>query len=129
VNDIMIFAIVSLSAIGVAAAIILYFVAQQFKVIEDPNIDLVEEATPGANCGGCGYAGCRNFAEEIVKAGNLDGFNCKRSITTVRPPVLLHITCRPEKVDVRMDVWGWEIVWNLVSLMPCIWMKKQACRW
>ena len=75
-SDIMIFAVVSLSAIGIASGVILYFVAQKFMVIEDPNIDLVEEATPSANCGGCGYAGCRNFAEEIVKSGNLDGFNC-----------------------------------------------------
>jgi len=72
----MIFAVVSLSALGIASAVILYFVAQRFKVIEDPNIDLVEEATPGANCGGCGYAGCRNFAEEIVKSANLEGFYC-----------------------------------------------------
>lgn len=75
-NEVMIYAVVSLSAIGIAAAIILYFVAQRFKVIEDPNIDLVEEVLPGANCGGCGYPGCRKFAEEMVKAGNLEGFNC-----------------------------------------------------
>jgi Na+-translocating ferredoxin:NAD+ oxidoreductase RNF subunit RnfB len=61
-------------------ALILYFVAQKFKVIEDPKIDLVEEALPAANCGGCGYAGCRNFAEALVKqAGDeqsIEGLNC-----------------------------------------------------
>jgi Na+-translocating ferredoxin:NAD+ oxidoreductase RNF subunit RnfB len=72
----MIYAVISLSAIGAAAAVILYFVAQKFKVIEDPRIDAVEEAVPGANCGGCGYAGCRAFAEGIVKSGSLEGFNC-----------------------------------------------------
>jgi Na+-translocating ferredoxin:NAD+ oxidoreductase RNF subunit RnfB len=72
----MIYAVISLSAIGVAAAVILYFVAQKFKVVEDPRIDAVEEALPGANCGGCGYAGCRAFAETIVKAGSLEGLNC-----------------------------------------------------
>ncbi len=72
----MIYAVVSLGAIGAGAAIILYFVAQRFKVIEDPKIDEIEEVLPGANCGGCGYAGCRNFAEEIVKAGKLEDFNC-----------------------------------------------------
>lgn len=69
-------AIISLSAIGSAAAVILFFVAQKFKVIEDPKIDEIAEVLPSANCGGCGYAGCRNFAEAIVKAGSLDGFNC-----------------------------------------------------
>lgn len=75
-NDIIIYSVISLVSIGVIAAIILYFIAQKFKVIEDPKIDLVEEALPGANCGGCGFAGCRNFAEAIVKAGNLEGLRC-----------------------------------------------------
>ncbi|MGB5989988.1 MAG: Fe-S cluster domain-containing protein [Marinifilaceae bacterium] len=68
--------IVSLCTIGVASAIILYFVAQKFKVIEDPRIDQVEEILPGANCGGCGYPGCRGFAEATVKSETLDGLFC-----------------------------------------------------
>lgn len=75
-NEVLIYAVVSLGAIGVVAAIILYFVAQKFKVYEDPRIDEVEEVLPSANCGGCGYAGCRAFAEGMVKAGNMEGFNC-----------------------------------------------------
>jgi Na+-translocating ferredoxin:NAD+ oxidoreductase RNF subunit RnfB len=68
--------ILALCAIGVTAAIILYFVAQKFKVYEDPRIDEVEEALPAANCGGCGYPGCRGFAEALVKADNISDFNC-----------------------------------------------------
>ncbi len=62
--------------IGTSAAVILYFVAQKFKVFEDPRIDQVEEALPSANCGGCGFAGCRAFAEACVKADKLDDLNC-----------------------------------------------------
>ncbi len=51
----ILFTIISLSAIGATAAIILYFVAQKFKVYEDPRIDQVEEILPAANCGGCGF--------------------------------------------------------------------------
>jgi len=76
VNDVLIYAVVSLGTVGIVSAVILYFVAQKFKVYEDPRIDEVEEALPSANCGGCGYAGCRAFAENIVKAGNMEGFNC-----------------------------------------------------
>jgi Na+-translocating ferredoxin:NAD+ oxidoreductase RNF subunit RnfB len=80
VSEIILYAVVSLSAIGIGAAVVLYFVAQRFKVIEDPRIDEVEEALPAANCGGCGFAGCRNFAEALVKSAtdneNIDGFNC-----------------------------------------------------
>lgn len=70
----------SLGAIGIAASVILYFVAQKFHVIEDPRIDQVDEVLPAANCGGCGFAGCRAFAEASVKQGeakgNIEGLNC-----------------------------------------------------
>jgi electron transport complex protein RnfB len=80
VNSVLIFAVVSLSAIGLISAVVLYFIAQKFKVIEDPRISEVEENLPAANCGGCGFAGCRNFAEALVRKADadksLDGLNC-----------------------------------------------------
>jgi Na+-translocating ferredoxin:NAD+ oxidoreductase RNF subunit RnfB len=76
VNQVLLYSIVTLSAIGAIAGVVLYFVAQKFKVEEDPRIDEIAEKLPGANCGGCGFAGCRNFAEAIVKAGNMDELNC-----------------------------------------------------
>ena len=75
-SETVIFTILSLSAIGVVAATVLYFVAQKFKVIEDPRIDQVDEVLPGANCGGCGFPGCRGFAEACVKAEELDSLFC-----------------------------------------------------
>ncbi len=72
----ILFAILTLSAIGVIAAVILYFIAQKFQVFEDPRIDVVADLLPGANCGGCGMAGCRALAEAIVKAESLDALNC-----------------------------------------------------
>ncbi len=68
--------ILSLSLIGTLAAVILYLVAQKFKVFEDPRIDNVEAVLPGANCGGCGYPGCRGFAEACVKAEELTELFC-----------------------------------------------------
>ena len=75
-NEVVIYAVVSMAGIGTAAAVVLYFIARKFKVIEDPRIDEVEEALPAANCGGCGLAGCRAFAETIVKNESLEGLNC-----------------------------------------------------
>jgi len=75
-SQIIIYTIITLVAIGAAAAIILYFVAQKFKVYEDPRIDEVEEALPAANCGGCGFPGCRNFAETLVKSDSWDDLFC-----------------------------------------------------
>jgi len=72
----LIYTVVVLSAIGIIAAIILYYVSQKFMVHEDPRIDQIEEALPSANCGGCGYAGCRAFAEACVAENELSNLFC-----------------------------------------------------
>lgn len=81
--NIILFAFVVLVAVGVVSAVILYFVAQKFKVYEDPRIDTVAEALPAANCGGCGYAGCRNFAEALVAADDIAPMFCPVGGNTV----------------------------------------------
>ena len=46
---------------------------------EDPRIAQVVEILPGANCGGCGFAGCGGLAEALVKgadAGSIEGIRC-----------------------------------------------------
>lgn len=68
--------ITTLSVLGILAAVVLYVVAQKFKVQGDPRVDQVEAALPLANCGGCGYPGCRNFAEACVAAGDLSDLYC-----------------------------------------------------
>ncbi len=68
--------IISLGLLAFMSAVILYFVAQRFKVYEDPRIDEVQAALPAANCGGCGFAGCRNMAEALVKADTFEGLYC-----------------------------------------------------
>ncbi|MCX6328156.1 MAG: RnfABCDGE type electron transport complex subunit B [Bacteroidia bacterium] len=68
--------IISLSLLALISAVILYFIAQKFKIFEDPRIDEVQAVLPAANCGGCGFAGCRNFAEALVKAETFEGLNC-----------------------------------------------------
>ena len=74
--NLIISSIIVLGVIGLASAVILYFVAQKFKVEEDTRIDVVAELLPGANCGGCGYPGCRGFAEACVKADTLENMLC-----------------------------------------------------
>ena len=75
-NSIIILTIVSLGMVALVSAIILFFVARKFHVQEDPRLDLVVEILPSANCGGCGYAGCRNFAEAMLAVSSLDGLSC-----------------------------------------------------
>ena len=72
----IIWTIAIVAILGLLLALVLYFVAERFKVEEDPRIDEVEKVMPGANCGGCGFAGCRAFADAAVKATDLDSQFC-----------------------------------------------------
>lgn len=75
-SKLILVAVLVLGVIGAIFALVLYFVAQKFKVVEDPLIDEIEGVLPGANCGGCGKSGCRALAEAFVKQGNMDGLRC-----------------------------------------------------
>lgn len=72
----IIWTIAILAGLGLLLSLVLFFIAKKFKVEEDPRIDEVEAVMPGANCGGCGFAGCRAFADAAVKAPNLDNNYC-----------------------------------------------------
>ena len=43
--------------------------AKFLAVKEDPRIAEMEEILPGANCGGCGFAGCADYAKAIIVDG------------------------------------------------------------
>ena len=74
--EVLLFTILTLCALGVLAAVVLYFVARKFRVEEDPRIDEVEKMLPGANCGGCGFAGCRGMADALVKRDDISALFC-----------------------------------------------------
>lgn len=56
---------------GVVLAIAYRFL----RVEEDPRIESVEDMLPASNCGACGEAGCRAFAERVV-AGEVQVSKC-----------------------------------------------------
>lgn len=68
--------ILLLCVIGIVAAVALYFVAKKFQVDENPLYGEVEAMLPGANCGGCGFPGCRKLAEKLVDSPSLEGLVC-----------------------------------------------------
>lgn len=74
--NLILVAVISLGAIGLIAAVILFVASKKFAVYEDPRIAQVAEVLPQANCGGCGYPGCSGFAAACVKAGSLEGKLC-----------------------------------------------------
>ncbi len=59
-------AVLVMLGIGAACGIVLSVASKVFYVWEDPRIAQVEYFMAGANCGGCGYAGCSAAANAVV---------------------------------------------------------------
>ncbi|MFW5950917.1 MAG: (Fe-S)-binding protein, partial [Gemmatimonadota bacterium] len=55
-----------LGGVGLTFGTLIALANRKLKVYEDPRISEVEDLLPGANCGACGYAGCRAFAEAVI---------------------------------------------------------------
>lgn len=55
-----------LGGVGTFFAVVIALARKKLYVWEDPRIDEVNALLPGANCGACGHAGCRAFAESLV---------------------------------------------------------------
>jgi len=89
----MISASLLMLGLGFVAAAGLALASKVFYVEQDPRIDEVGDALPGANCGGCGYPGCGAMAEAIVKgeapvdgcvAGNIETYTAIGAIMGVK---------------------------------------------
>ncbi len=62
----MIEAVFMMGGLGLLVGVGLAMASKIFYVYVDPQIVAVDEALPGANCGGCGLPGCSANAEAIV---------------------------------------------------------------
>ncbi len=66
INSIL-YPVAAISGLGALFGAGLGFASQKFAVEVDEKEELVLEQLPGANCGGCGYAGCGAFAKAVVE--------------------------------------------------------------
>ena len=71
----MVFAIAvgALGGLTILLATALVLANKKLYVYEDPRIDVVEDMLPHANCGACGFPGCRPFAEALTEGKALPG--------------------------------------------------------
>ena len=60
-------ALAILGGMGLIFGLVLAVASKVFAVETDPRLEELTEALPGANCGGCGYAGCAAYAEAVLK--------------------------------------------------------------
>ena len=63
-------AVLLMGGAGLFLGIIIGLFARIFKTPGDSRVELVQELLPGANCGGCGKAGCADFAKSVVSGEN-----------------------------------------------------------
>jgi Na+-translocating ferredoxin:NAD+ oxidoreductase subunit B len=62
----ILFAIISLTFLGLGLGYLLGAAARYLKVESNPLIEQIEQLMPGSQCGQCGYPGCRPAAEALV---------------------------------------------------------------
>jgi len=68
-TQVLLSSILSLGLLGLIAGVILAAASKIFHVRVDPKIQKLEELLPGTNCGACGYAGCKAYAEALITKG------------------------------------------------------------
>lgn len=63
----IIYATIVISIMGLIFGLLLGIASKIFKIEQDEKIPLITEVLPGANCGGCGFAGCSQFADAVIR--------------------------------------------------------------
>jgi RnfABCDGE-type electron transport complex B subunit len=67
--------VLTMALLGFMFSVGLVFAYKKLRVEENPKISEVNESLPQANCGACGYSGCRAFAEAVV-SGKVEVSGC-----------------------------------------------------
>ena len=90
----IIIAAACLAVMGLILGAALGFASKVFYVKEDERKAQIIELLPGANCGGCGFAGCANYADAIVNGGE---------------PINRCPGCKPENLQTISELVGGEL--------------------
>ncbi len=75
-----------LGGVGTFFATMIALARKKLYVWEDPRIEAVANRLPGNNCGACGLAGCRAFAERLVE-GAIQPANCTVASSDMRADI------------------------------------------
>lgn len=75
--------------IALILGILIVIISRVFAVEKNETKEKIVEALPGANCGGCGFAGCEGYADYLSKGGTntalcaVGGADCAREIASI----------------------------------------------
>ncbi|HWR88624.1 MAG TPA: Fe-S cluster domain-containing protein [Dissulfurispiraceae bacterium] len=102
------FSVVFLAGLGAIFGVGLAFAAKRFAVQIDPRVEQVKDVLAHAHCGACGYAGCEQYAEAVVKDPNVSpslctpgGKRCSEAVALItgkkaeiREPIFARVMCQ-----------------------------------
>ena len=89
-------AIIALTLLALAFGLLLGYAAVRFKVESDPIVEKIDALLPQTQCGQCGFAGCRPYAEAITN-GETDINKCPPGgeVTIIAMADLLGVEPKP----------------------------------
>lgn len=79
-------AVIIIAILGGVFGAILAIAGKKLAVEEDPRKDEILALLPGANCGGCGYAGCAAMADAIVAGQEEGAMKCAACAAETKRP-------------------------------------------
>ena len=89
-----------MAVLGLGLSSVLALANKRLHVYEDPRIDAVDDLLPQANCGACGFPGCRAFAEALV-AGAASPAQCTVNSAEAIAEIAAQINARAEDIGAR----------------------------
>ena len=94
----IVYAIAVLGVLAIVFGLILAVAAKVFEVEVDPRLPEIQACLAGANCGGCGFAGCRGLADALVKRADISSLFCPVGGAEVMKTVAAYLgKAAPEK--------------------------------
>ena len=127
-----------LGGLGLVFGLVLAAASKMFYVETDPRLEQLNECLPGANCGGCGYAGCGGYAEAVLKGEapigrcNSGGNECAQAMAAIMGVEAGEVTrkvalvrCSGEKtMDADGNLTGAKVKANYEGFHDCIAASK-----
>ena len=96
-------ALVIMGLLGIVLGGVIGIFVKIFKVEKNARAELALELLPGANCGGCGKAGCADFANALA-AGEVSPGNCPVSSYEQRSAIAFALGIDAGAVDMKQAI-------------------------
>lgn len=89
--------LVILLAIGAILGLLLAIADKAFTVKEDERLEPLKDLLPGINCGTCGYPGCKEMAQGMLKGEVRSVSQCKPSRPDARKAIKEFLDSNPDE--------------------------------